>query len=148
MPAVSVLIPARNAAATLDEALASMQAQTFRDWEAIVVDDGSTDETPNVVAEWVRRDARFHVLRSGVGQGLVAALNRALGEARAPVVARMDADDVSLPERLDRQLARLEQGDVAAVGCGVRYFPEEQVMDGARRYAAWLNSVVTPEEHE
>jgi glycosyltransferase involved in cell wall biosynthesis len=148
VPAISVLIPVRNAAATLDEALGSIVAQTFRDWEALLVDDGSTDDTPRLLAAWSRRDTRFRLLRNRDGLGLVPSLNRALEAARAPVLARMDADDVSLPTRLERQLARLDAGNVAAVGCGIRYFPEEQVMDGARRYAAWLNSLVTPEEHD
>src|SRR5918998_294341 len=97
MPAISVLIPVRNAAATVDQALGSIKAQTFTDWEAIVVDDGSTDDTRRLL--------------------------RAISEASAPVLARMDADDVSLPKRLERQMERLAQGDAAAVGCQVRYFP-------------------------
>ncbi|MGV3720760.1 MAG: glycosyltransferase [Actinomycetota bacterium] len=148
MPAVSVLIPVRNAAATLDEALTSIACQTVEDWEAVVVDDGSADETPTLLAEWTRRDRRFRVVRNEAGLGLVESLNRAASLASAPVLARMDADDVSLPTRFERQLARLEDGDVAAVGCGVRYFPEALVAGGALRYEAWLNSLVTPEEHE
>jgi glycosyltransferase involved in cell wall biosynthesis len=148
VPSISVLIPARNAAATLDEALASLAAQTHDDWEAVVVDDGSTDETPRLLAEWARRDPRFRVVRNETGQGIVGSLNRALELARAPLLARMDADDVALPERLARQAERMAAGDAAAVGCRVRYFPEEQVLAGARRYEAWLNSLLTPEEHD
>lgn len=148
MPTVSVLIPVRNAAATLHDALASIAGQTFPDWEAIVVDDGSVDDTPTLLAEWGRRDARFRLVRNERSLGLVESLNRAASLAAAPVLARMDADDISLPERFERQLARLAEGDVAAVGCGVRYFPESLVAGGARRYEAWLNSVVTPAEHD
>src|SRR5436305_1340903 len=125
MPTLSVLIPARNAAATLDEALASIQAQTFEDWEAVVVDDGSTDETPHLLAAWAGREARFRILRSAEPLGIVSSLNRALEEASAPVLARMDADDVSLSRRFERQMERLAEGDVAAVGCQVRYFPPD-----------------------
>lgn len=148
MPALSVLIPARNASVTLDEALESVRTQSFEDWEAVVVDDGSTDETPELLAAWARRDRRFRVVRNEAPRGIVTSLNRALGLARAPLLARMDADDVSLPGRFARQVERIGQGDVAAVGCRVRYFPEEQVRDGARRYQEWLNSLVTPEEHD
>lgn len=148
MPAISVLIPARNAATTVDEALRSIASQTFTDWEAIVVDDGSADETGRRVAEWARRDSRFKLLRQDRHRGLVESLNRAASAASSPILARMDADDISLPHRLERQLARLERGDVAAVGCRVRYFPDEVVAGGARRYEAWLNSVVTPAEHD
>ncbi len=148
MPLVSVLIPAWNAAATLDEALASVAGQTFEDWECLVADDGSTDETPELLAAWSRKDSRFRVSRSSERRGIVEALNRAAAGARGPLLARMDADDVALPERLERQVARMSLGDVAAVGCRVRYFPEGRVRDGARRYETWLNSLVTPEEHE
>ena len=81
LPAISILIPARNAEQTLNEALASIAAQTFADWEAIVVDDGSTDATAELLSAWVARDARFRVLRNETGTGIVAALNRALAEA-------------------------------------------------------------------
>src|SRR5687768_4094142 len=98
MPAVSFLIPVRNAAATLDEALASVALQTFGDWEAILVDDGSTDSSAALLEDWTRRDSRFRLLRQPEPLGIVAALNRALEAAAAPVLARMDADDVSLPQ--------------------------------------------------
>ncbi|HEU4752124.1 MAG TPA: glycosyltransferase [Armatimonadota bacterium] len=147
MPALSVLIPVRNAALTVDEALASIAAQTFTDWEALLVDDGSTDDSGQRLQAWARRDSRFRVLR-GRGSGIVAALNQALAEARATVLARMDADDLSLPQRFALQMARLAAGDVSAVGCRVRFFPDHRVADGARRYESWLNSLLTPEEHD
>ena len=148
MPSLSVLIPVRNAAATLDQALGSIKAQTFQDWEAIVVDDGSSDDTPRRLAAWGRRDERFRILKSREHGGIVASLNRALEAAQAPLIARMDADDCSLPRRLEHQVARMGEGDVAAVGCQVRYFPEGDVAEGARRYQEWLNSLTTPEEHD
>jgi len=148
MTSISVLIPARNAATTLNEALSSIAEQTCTDWEAIVVDDGSEDGTPALLAEWERRDPRFRIVRNSAALGLVASLNRAATLATAPVLARMDADDVSLPTRFERQLALLDAGNVAAVGCGVRYFPDALVAGGARRYEAWLNSLITPEEHD
>jgi len=148
LPALSVLIPARDAAATLEEALASVAGQTFTDWEALVVDDGSTDDTAELAESWTQRDRRFRLLRQEAPVGIVGCLNRAVDEARAPVLARMDADDVALPTRFERQLARFASGDVHAVGCQVRYFPPAQVAGGALRYEAWLNSVITPEEHD
>jgi glycosyltransferase involved in cell wall biosynthesis len=147
MPAVSILMPARNARATLDEAVASIVAQSFTDWELIAVEDGSGDGTPELLAAWARRDPRIRVLHNPEPRGLVNSLNRAAAAARAPVLARMDADDVSLPSRLERQVERLAGGDVELVGCRVRYFPEELVAGGARRYEEWLNSLTTPEEH-
>lgn len=148
MPAISILMPARDAAATLEEALGSLAAQTEGDWELIVVDDGSRDATPSILAAWAGRDGRLRVIRHAEGRGIVAALGTALEAARGEIVARMDADDIALPERLARQRAALLADDrLAVVGCRVRYFPEEAVGQGARRYEAWLNDLVTPEEH-
>jgi len=147
-PLISILMPARNAAATLDEAVRSLAAQTFPDWELIAVDDGSTDATPELLEGWAREDGRIRVVRHAEGRGIVAALNTALAAARGKAIARMDADDIALPERLAGQVERLQAPDAPAlVGCRVRYFPEEIVAEGARRYEAWLNSLVTPEEH-
>jgi glycosyltransferase involved in cell wall biosynthesis len=130
----------------MDEALESIWAQSHPDWELIAVDDGSQDDTPAILERWSCRDERIRVLNLTPG-GIVAALNAALAVARGPVVARMDADDVSLPARLKRQLAVLAAGEAEVVGCQVRYFPEEVVAGGALRYEEWLNSLVTPEEH-
>jgi len=141
-------MPVRNAAETLDEAVRSIFAQTWKDWELVAVDDGSTDETPGLLDEWRKQDARVRVLRHGSGRGIVAALDTGLRAARGDVIARMDADDIALPERLQRQRERLLAPDgPALVGCRVRYFPEEMVAEGARRYEEWLNALVTPREH-
>jgi glycosyltransferase involved in cell wall biosynthesis len=145
-PAVSVLLPVRDGGAHLDEAIASILGQTLDDLELVVVDDGSEDETPERLARWAARDPRVGVHRQRP-TGIVAALERARASARAPLLARMDADDVAEPERLARQVALLErEPELAACGCGVRYFPEDAVAGGARRYERWLNGVVTPAE--
>jgi glycosyltransferase involved in cell wall biosynthesis len=116
-PQISVLLPVRDGAAFLREALESVLAQTLRDFELLVVDDGSVDETPSILASV--GDERVRVVRQE-RLGLVSALNCAVAEARAPLLARMDADDVSLPERLERQLAYLSaRPRVALVVVGV-----------------------------
>jgi glycosyltransferase involved in cell wall biosynthesis len=111
-PRVSVLLPVRNGARFLGEALESVLSQTLADFELLVVDDGSTDETPEILASV--EDERLRVLRHERA-GLVAALNRGLAEARAGYLARMDADDVSLPRRLERQAAFLDERPRVAV---------------------------------
>ena len=144
MPRISVLLPCRDAAAFLDEAVASLLAQTFPDFEIIAVDDGSTDDSAERLAAWASRDRRVRVIRRA-GGGIVPALNHALAAARGDVVARMDADDVAEQFRFERQLALLDaQPHVAACGTRVRYFPRAAVRDGARRYEAWLNSLHQP----
>jgi glycosyltransferase involved in cell wall biosynthesis len=105
MPRVSVVLPVRDGARYLREAVESVLGQSLADLELIVVDDGSVDETPALLAGF--GDPRLRVIRQD-RLGLVAALNRGVDAAAALYVARMDADDVSLPERLERQAAFLE----------------------------------------
>jgi glycosyltransferase involved in cell wall biosynthesis len=136
----------RNGAEHLQEAIRSLELQTFTDFEAIVVDDGSTDETPELLAEWSARDARVRVQRQDAA-GIVAALERAREMAKGDYLARMDADDVNEPGRLATQHALMEADRrVALCGCGVTYFPAGEVREGARRYEAWLNAAVTHDD--
>lgn len=145
-PAVSVLLPVRDGEPHLQEAIASLKTQAFEDFEVLAVDDGSTDATPGVLAAWAARDPRVRVLWQEP-TGIVPALERARREARGRYLARMDADDVSDPQRLARQLVLMEADPtVVACGCGIEYFPDEEVRDGARRYQEWLNAAVTPDE--
>jgi glycosyltransferase involved in cell wall biosynthesis len=101
-------MPAWNAQAYLSESVASILGQTLRDLELIVVDDGSDDSTPELLAGWAARDPRLRVIRHPERRGVVAAANRSLEAAGGKYVARMDADDVALPERLARQVAYLD----------------------------------------
>ena len=141
-PRVSVLLPVRDEEPYLAECLDSLSAQTLADFEVIAVDDGSTDATPAILERHARADPRLRVLRQEPA-GMVAASERARAEARAPLVARMDADDVALPERLELQAAAIEEEGLAAVGGRVEYFPDPT--DGLRAYAGWLNALVTVE---
>jgi len=145
-PRLSVLLPCRDAAEHLGDAIASLEAQTFTDYEVLAVDDGSTDGTASLLEAWAARDPRVRVTRAP-RRGLVPALATALEAARGELIARMDADDVAKPERLARQVALLDaRPDVVACGTQVRYFPREAVRDGARRYERWLNSLVHPDD--
>ena len=104
-PAVSVLMAAHDGAQWIAQAVASVLAQSAGDLELIVIDDGSTDATPDLLAGV--RDSRLRVERQARA-GLTRSLNRALALARGPLVARLDADDWALPERLQRQRAFLD----------------------------------------
>jgi glycosyltransferase involved in cell wall biosynthesis len=144
-PAISVLMPCYNAAATIGEAVESILSQTYSDVELIAVDDGSTDGTLRRLEAWALRDARVAVLARPHG-GLVGALRAGLAACRGSLVARMDADDRSAPERLARQAAYLEtHPEVAVVGCLVEGFPAEDLRQGFQIYIEWLNGLVTPQ---
>jgi glycosyltransferase involved in cell wall biosynthesis len=101
-PKVTVLLPVRNGSAHLEEALTSIFAQKFADFELLVVDDGSTDATPEILR--TIRDPRMRVVTHSQSLGLVAALNRGLGLARGEFIARHDHDDISDPRRLQKQI--------------------------------------------
>ncbi len=143
-PAVSVLMAARDAAATIDECLESIAAQTLKNFELVVIDDGSKDDTADRIAAFARRDPRLRLLRRE-RRGLVPALNEGLAHCLAPLVARMDADDRMHPERLARQLEYLQtHPEVDAVGSRVRAFPREKQGPGMREYLRWQNRILSP----
>lgn len=146
-PAVSVLMPFRDAASTLREALESVLAQRDVALELVAIDDGSKDEGPAIVHAAAARDDRVTVV-SAPGRGIAAALASGLDAARADVVARMDADDLCRPTRFAKQLQALRQNPSwALTGTRVATFPDEAVGEGMRRYVEWQNQIVSPEDH-
>lgn len=143
-PAISVILPVRNAAATLPAALESLRAQTRTDWECLIVDDGSHDASPAVAARFAARDARFRLLRRPA-RGLVAVLNVGLTVARGRFIARLDADDTCPPERLAEQAAWLErEAGLGVVSCLVRFGGDRVRQAGFARHVDWLNTLLTP----
>src|SRR5215467_13939630 len=116
-PAISVLMPVYNAGRFLAPAVESVLAQTFPDFELIAIDDGSGDASAEVLAQFAARDGRIRVFGQE-NRGIVATLNRALELARAPLIARMDADDLSRPDRLAKQVGYLEGHPEVAVLSG------------------------------
>jgi len=152
-PIVSVLLPYRNAEETLEEALASVLRERSIDLEVIAVDDGSTDAGPAIVERIRSADPRL-IPESAPSGGIARALNRGLSVARGSFIARMDADDISLPGRFERQVAAFADADtnaryprLAVVGAQVEAFPEGAVGEGMRLYIAWQNALITPEDH-
>jgi glycosyltransferase involved in cell wall biosynthesis len=124
MARVDVLMPAYNAAATLRDAVESLQTQTLRDIRIIVVDDGSTDATPAILAALAAQDPRI-VAVTQQNAGIVEARNAALRHANADFVACLDADDIALPDRLQRTLSYLDaHPDCVAVGGAVAHMDE------------------------
>jgi glycosyltransferase involved in cell wall biosynthesis len=146
-PKVSVLLPVRDAGETLDACVQSLRAQTLAEHEVIAVDDGSRDGSRERLLEWAREDTRVRVV-PGPARGLVAALDHGLAQARAPLLARMDADDVAYPERLERQARRLDaEPSLTALGSRVRLVgPADVRNEGMRAYVEWQNRVLEPEQ--
>jgi glycosyltransferase involved in cell wall biosynthesis len=141
MLAVSVLMPAYEAEATIGAALRSVQRQSHRDWECVVVDDGSSDGTASLAQRFAAEDPRVRVVSVSHG-GIVAALNVGLAACRGQLVARMDADDLMQRQRLERQRAALQDNPAwTGVGCHVRLFPRRGMTDGLKSYELWLASI-------
>lgn len=119
-PAVSVVIAVHNGLPYVEQALRSMMEQSLRDIEIIVVDDASSDATPEVLARLASEDARLRIATLAQNIGLTRALNHGLDLAQAPYVARLDADDTSEPKRLEIQKAYLDRNpDVVLLGTSV-----------------------------
>ncbi|HWV47788.1 MAG TPA: glycosyltransferase family 2 protein [Nitrospira sp.] len=125
-PLVTVAMSAYNASATIDLALRSILTQTYQNWELIVVDDGSTDSTREIVS-FHAQDPRIRFIQEPSGnRGLAARLNQCVRLARGQYVARMDADDVAYPHRLERQVQFLEEHrDIDLLGTGAVIFKGE-----------------------
>ncbi|WP_372922633.1 glycosyltransferase [Roseovarius sp.] len=115
-PRVSVIMSVYNAEPYLAEAIESILSQTFADLEFLIHDDGSTDGSPAILRHYVERDDRI-VVSAGANEGLAAALNRLIEAARGDLLARMDADDVCLPDRFSKQVEYLDRNqDCVVVG--------------------------------
>lgn len=138
MPQVSVILPVFNAEKTIARAVDSMLAQTLKDIELIVVDDGSTDDTAKTLA--AIKDDRLKVITAGHA-GVIAASNLAFKHSTSQFVARMDADDFSYPDRLQSQLDLLQQKQLDVVGCQVRIVHlGGYSVASLKRYERWINS--------
>ncbi|MEW6750235.1 MAG: glycosyltransferase [Candidatus Latescibacterota bacterium] len=146
MPQVSVLLPVFDAEATLAAALDTLLAQTLQEFEVVAVDDGSGDASGAVLREYERRDCRIRCI-TAPHEGLIPALNRGLAACRAPLVARMDADDLCHPHRLESQCRWLRQDpSLSVLGSLVEPFPTPSVGEGFRIYVGWLNGLISHEE--
>lgn len=128
-PLVSVIVPAYNSAGHIQETIASVLAQTMGDFEVLVVDDASRDDTVPIVRSLVDRDPRVALLVQAENRGVALARNRALSMARGRYVAYLDSDDLWVPEKLERQIAFL--GEIGEGACFTSYETIEE--DGTHR---------------
>ena len=150
-PAVSVLLPYRDAAATIDQALDSILAQQGPALELIAIDDGSRDDGPQRVLARAQHDERVVALASEhPGAGIARALDRGLAAARTALIARMDADDIALPGRLAAQHDALcARPELGALGTQVELFADSPALlaEGMERYVAWQNALIDARAH-
>ena len=133
-------MPVYNAAAYLDEAIASITGQTFDDFEFLIVNDHSTDGSEAIIRKHAQKDSRIRLLSNRKTKGIAGALNTGREEARGRYIARMDADDVSLPQRLEKQVRFMdEHPDVGVSGTWM-----EVIGEGQRRL--WFPFPADPEQ--
>lgn len=109
MPIISVILPTYNASKTISEAIDSILSQSFKDWEMLVINDGSIDNTKDIIQGYT--DSRIKYIENEGNKGLVYSLNRGISLSQGVYIARMDADDISLPTRLEEQLKYLQDKD-------------------------------------
>lgn len=129
-PLVSIGMPVRNGESTVAIAVRSVLFQTYTNWELLLIDDGSTDQTSEIVREFC--DERIRVVSHKQSLGLAARLNEAVAMAKGRYFARMDGDDVCFPTRLAEQVAYLEaRPEVDLLGCGAVVFDDEGQLQGS-----------------
>ena len=134
-PPLSVVMSVFNGEQYLEEAIESILAQTFEEFEFIIVNDGSTDRSRDIIESYAARDARIRLVDQA-NTGLTVALVNGIAQSRGEFVARMDADDISLPARFEKQMALFDEDpQVVAVTCHVQHFSE----DGSASLVATLN---------
>lgn len=144
-PKITVTMPCFNCEDTVSEALDSVLGQSHTDFEIVAVDDGSTDSTPQILAEYAKRENRVRTFSIEHG-GVIAAANAAIEAAQGRYIARMDADDAMLPERLAAQAWLLDdQPDLGLVGCRIRFGGCRDKCAGYAHYVDWTNTLLTPE---
>lgn len=147
MALVSVLLPFRNSAHTLDAAISSIVEQSFDDRELVLIDNASTDESPSIVRRWAGNEPRIRVLHEP-RIGIAHALNTGLAHAEGGYIARMDADDISHPERLAEQVATLDAyPEIGVLGTRTRFASSVQESRGMQAFVEWQNNILSPHEH-
>ncbi len=175
MTEISIILPVKNQQEFIEEAINSVYSQTFDDFELIVIDDGSTDET-SYILERLKNRFQFKLITHKKNQGIVSALNDGLEKARGKFIARMDGDDIMLPSRLEKQYKFLKENPhLDLIGCKVEIFKtplkenlyagcrikspdidlnkalkhikdKTELSEGAKVYQKWNNSLITHEQ--
>jgi len=143
-PKISVVLPVCNGAGTIARAIESILKQTFSDFELIIINNGSTDDTLNVIEGFSDSRIKYHWIWQ---KNLVDALNFGLGQSKAKIIARMDADDYSYPNRLSHQYTFLQKNTTIDLVSGlVEYQGDASKNKGYAHYVSWVNQIISPSQ--
>ncbi|MEM9414642.1 MAG: glycosyltransferase family 2 protein [Planctomycetota bacterium] len=137
-PAISIIMTAYNSGEYVEEAVRSLLAQDFEDFELVVVNDGSKDDTGTILDRMAKEDARLRVFHQ-INMGICAASNFAVSKTRSDVIARMDSDDVAHPDRLGKQLAYMREHNLSCLGTYVEFIDHKGRL---------LTAIKSPLEHD
>jgi glycosyltransferase involved in cell wall biosynthesis len=140
-PLISVLIPFKNTENYLTDCLESVIIQTYKNWEVIIVDDGSTDSSYALVELYALKDNRIKLYKN-TGNGIIDALQLAFKHSKGHYISRMDSDDIMHPHKLDTLITNLKTYGTHHVAVGlVSYFSDESIQEGYENYEIWLNGL-------
>lgn len=140
-PLISILIPFKNTAKFLPECLQSILNQSYSNWELLIVDDGSTDDSFNLVESYANRDSRIKLFKNN-GFGIISALHLAFSKSKGDLITRMDSDDIMLPNKLEVLSNNLIKFGKKHVAIGlVNYFSETGIGEGYSKYETWINNL-------
>ncbi|CAN5354167.1 glycosyltransferase family A protein [soil metagenome] len=144
---VSIILPVYNAASTLKAAVKSCLCQSYSNFELIIIDDGSIDETATILQKLFEKDKRIRLFFNTENKGIVSSLNFGIQEAKGKIIARMDADDIMLPARLAKQVVFLDnRPEIGLVSCLVSHGGDAVAQEGYATFIEWINSIISPEE--
>lgn len=140
-PLVSILTPFKNTSQYLPECIESIQKQTYVNWELLIIDDDSTDNSFEVVSNYAKNDSRIKLLKNS-GTGIIDALRMAFKRSKGEYITRMDSDDIMTPNKLEVLVKNLQTHGKQHLAVGlVKYFSSVGISDGYARYEVWLNQL-------
>lgn len=143
---VSIIMPVKNTSMYLEECLDSILNQTFENWELLAVDDGSTDDSFQLLTEYSLKDNRIKVFKNN-GSGIIPALQLGYSKSSGQFITRMDSDDIMVAEKLFEMTKHLVENGTGNIALGlVRYFSKDGIGEGFRKYEQWLNRLISKGE--
>jgi len=138
---VSILIPFKNTEHFLRECIASIQNQTYSQWEVLAVDDNSSDNSRSILVSIAEKDPRIQIL-TNKGAGIITALRTGYEASSGSFITRMDSDDIMKPGKISSMVSALQKSGPGGIALGkVRYFSSRGIRNGYRRYEVWLNNL-------